>query len=944
MTARIACALLAAAGLASFGAVAAPPAKTLGSLSDQSVDLPPDQPIPEAEQQARENYRKFLELTKSDPKLAAEALRRLGDLELENGESAELSHGTDQLHAATYAKAVQLYQQLLQQHPDYPRNDLVLYQLARAQESGGDPLAALATLDQLVARYPHTPLLDEVQFRRGEILFAHGRYAEAERAYAAVLALDPGSGFHEQSLYKHGWSLFKQDRYDEALDSFFKLLDARLGKVPTGEVDQRIAALPLPAHELIDDTMRVMSLSFSYLEGEKSLRRALQQHGQPPYGHLLYLSLASQYMDQKRYSEAAGVLTGFVEAEPQHPRAPYLYMQAVASLEQGKFPTEALAAREGFVKRFGLDQPYWQAQQGQGQPAGSNEPVLAFLRESVWMLAQQHHHLAQARDTPPADRPQQYRLAAEWYRRYAAYFPRDPRTPESQFLLGELLFESGDYAGAVAAYESSAYDYPRHPHSAESGYAALLACQKREPQLSGDEARAWHRRWLDAELHFANTFPDDAHAVAVRVNAAEGLYAAGSGADAVAAATPVTTLAAAAPEQRRVAWMVIGQASFDARDYARAESAYAQARQIDQAAGRQDKDLAEHIAAAIYRQGEQARSAGKQDQAAAAFLRVGQAAPDSSIHATADYDAAQAYLAAGQTAQAVQVLGAFRQQHPDSPLVPQATAALALADLKLNDTGAAASEFERIANSPSSSRAEQQEALQQAARLYSQRKDDASEARVLTLFVQRYPDAFDASLEAQHRLIELAQARRDDAAVQDLSRRLIAFDAAAGAGRNDRSRYLAAHAALTVAQPLRDAYLAVALKQPLKASLPRKKALMEQALAAYGKVADYGVADALTEATYQLGELYYGLARSLDESERPPGLDAQAREQYDLLLQEQAFPFEEQAIKLHEANVKRAQEGIYDDWVRRSYASLAALVPARYARPQKDETYVEALR
>ena len=939
MNGRIACTLLAAAGLVCCGAGAAPPPKTIGSLSGQTVDLPPDQPIPEAEQQARDNYRKFLELTKSDPKLAAEALRRLGDLELENGESAELAHGTDTLHAATYARAVQLYQQLLLQHPDYPRNDLVLYQLARAQESGGDPLAALATLDQLVARYPRTPLLDEVQFRRGEILFAHGRYAEAEHAYVAVLTLDPNSSFHEQSLYKHGWSLFKQDRYDQALDSFFKLLDARLGTVPTGQVDQRIAALPLAAHELIDDTMRVMSLSFSSLEGEKSLRHALQQHGQPPYGHLLYLSLASQYMDQKRYSEAAGVLMGFVEAEPQHPRAPYLYMQAVASLEQGKFPTEALAAREGFVKRFGLDQPYWQA-----QPAASNEPVLAFLRESVWMLAQQHHHLAQAKDTAPADRPQQYRMAADWYRRYASYFPKDARAPESQFLVGEVLFESGDYAGAVAAYEASAYDYPRHPHSAEAGYAALLAYQKREPQLSGDEAKSWHRHWLDAELRFANTFPDDAHAVAVRVNAAEGLYAAGSGADAIAAATPVTTMAAAAPEQRRVAWMVIGQASFDAKDYARAESAYIQARQIDQAAGRQDKDLAEHVAAAIYRQGEQARSAGKQDQAAAAFLRVGQAAPDSSIHATADYDAAQAYLAAGQTAQAVQVLSAFRQQHPDSPLVPQATAALALADLKLNDTAAAAAEFERIANNPGNNKSEQQEALQQAAKLYSQRKDDAAEARVLSQFVQRYPDAFDASLEAQHRLIELAQARHDDAAVQDLSKRLIAYDAAAGARRNDRSRYLAAHAALTVAQPLRDAYQAAALKQPLKASLPRKKALMEQALAAYGKVADYGVADALTEATYQLGELYNGLAKSLDDSERPPGLDAQAREQYDLLLQEQAFPFEEQAIKLHEANVSRVRDGIYDDWVRRSYASLAALVPARYARPQKDEAYVETLR
>ena len=52
------------------------------------------------------------------------------------------------------------------------------------------------------------------------------------------------------------------------------------------------------------------------------------------------------------------------------------------------------------------------------------------------------------------------------------------------------------------------------------------------------------------------------------------------------------------------------------------------------------------------------------------------------------------------------------------------------------------------------------------------------------------------------------------------------------------------------------------------------------------------------------------------------------------MLEEQAYPFEEKAIGIHETNARRAAEGIYDQWVRKSYAALAVMKPARYDRPE----------
>jgi Flp pilus assembly protein TadD len=85
-----------------------------------------------------------------------------------------------------------------------------------------------------------------------------------------------------------------------------------------------------------------------------------------------------------------------------------------------------------------------------------------------------------------------------------------------------------------------------------------------------------------------------------------------------------------------------------------------------------------------------------------------------------------------------------------------------------------------------------------------------------------------------------------------------------------------------------------------------------------------------------MADLYRDLGKSLLESERPAGLTAEEREAYDVLLEEQAFPFEEKAIEIHQVNARRAADGAYDEWVKKSYAALAELKPARYARSELD--------
>ena len=141
---------------------------TIGSLDEKSVDVRPGKVILDSSELARESYRDFLDLVSTDADLQAEAMRRLGDLELEATEVEQLTQNIEALDSRNFDNAVGLYQRLLEAYPNYRRNDTVLYQLARAYEVGGRTDDALTVLDELIGRFPDTSLVDEVQFRRGE--------------------------------------------------------------------------------------------------------------------------------------------------------------------------------------------------------------------------------------------------------------------------------------------------------------------------------------------------------------------------------------------------------------------------------------------------------------------------------------------------------------------------------------------------------------------------------------------------------------------------------------------------------------------------------------------------------------------------------------------------------------------------------------------------------
>lgn len=909
------------------------PKGTIGGLEERDIELKRELEVSGGEAVVRERYRQFLEISEDNPALQREATRRLGDLNLATGQDLEIELGPEAA-AVYYAEAVQLYTALLESNPNYEDTDKILYQLSRAYETLGEPALALDTLDRLVVAYPQSRYFDEAQFRRGEILFVAKDYAAAEIAYAAVIGVGQQSTFFEQSLYKRGWALFKRGLHEESLDSFMDLLDARLGGADAIDATKAMAQMPRPERELLDDTFRVLALSFSYLDGYDSLNRLMDRRADVAYDDLLYAGLGNLYLDKERYHDAAETYRAFVARAPTDDHAPAMQQRVIEAYTLAKFPSLVLEAKRDYVELYGLDSAFWP-----NRMYGEWSDVIDQLKTHLTDLASYDHARAQADDDPAA-----YEQAAGWYRRFIAYFPDDPDSGQRNFLLAQILFELERYGEASHEYVRTAYEYGPHDKAAEAGYAAILAAQKHEEILTGEALAAWRATSVENALRFAQTFPEHEQAAPVLTDAADDFFHAGNLVRALEVAGLVVTLQPPAPmELERTAWTVIAHANFDLEQYANAEQAYQRLLLMPLA---QDGDRAEfedRIAASIYRQGEQAQAAGDVDRAVAEYLRVAAVQPQSAFVPTAMFDAGALLLANSRWLEAVDVLESFRVQFPGHQFNNDVTQKLAFAYQSAGQSVRAAAEYERVARLDGADPELHREALWQAAELYAQQGSIDDQRRVYAEIVERFPEPFAESLEARQKLADLAKEADDWVDRQRWLGAIVAADAGAGGARSARSQTLAAQAKLELAAPKRDAFLAVKLTIPLKQTLKLKKQRMEAALEAYGQAADYGIAAVTTAATYEIADLYYSLSQDLLNSERPAELTAEELEQYEILLEEQAFPFEEQAIEIFQSNAARARDGVYDEWVRRSFGRLAELLPARYAKTERSESIVAAL-
>ncbi len=840
--------------------------------------------------------------------------------------------GADDLDRASAREAIALYTKLLNDYPRYERNDQVLYQMSRAYEELGRVEAAMEIMDRLVRVYPRSRYIDEVQFRRAEYFFTRRRYLDAEEAYSSIVTTGASSSYYQLALYKLGWTFYKQELYDEALDRFIALLDY---KVSVGyDFAQTVDKLE---RKRIDDTFRIISLSFSNLGGANSVVEYFTSHGKRSYEDGIYSNLGEFYFDKRRYADAAATYNAFVSRNPFHKVSPQFAMRVIEIHLAGAFPSLVIDAKKQFATNYGLKAEYWQHFKPSDRPE-----VLAWLKTNLTDVAKHYHALYQS-PQQIKEKKTNFEEALHWYREFLTSFPMDPESPAINYMLADLFLENRSFDLAGVEYEKTAYEYPRHEKSSQAGYAAIYAYRQHLAGVAPAAKDQVKREVVRSSLKFADTYPEHEKAAIVLGAAADDLYDMRDYEQALATAQKLNKVFPDADKDvKRGAWDVIAHSSFELHRYSEAEAAYVKLLGLVPEGDKERRALVDNLAVSIYKQGEEANARKDYRAAADHFLRVGVMAPASKFRPNAEYDAAAALIQLKDWKMAATELTGFRDKYPGHALQPEVTKKIAYVYKEDGQLAQAANEYERMERESRDDEV-RREALLIAADLHEQAGNSDRVLEVYRRYVGYFPHPVEPNLEMRNKIAEALKKKKDrDIYLAEL-KQIVAIDAGAGGERTPRTRYLAGKAALVLAEQTFDQFAEVKLVKPFETNLRKKKEQMKTATQEFSKLLEYEVGEVTAASTFYLAEIYANFSKALLESERPEGLAPAEMEQYELAIEEQAYPFEDKAIETHKKNLELMTVGIYNEWIDKSLQKLAKFVPARYAKPEEESPVIASL-
>jgi outer membrane protein assembly factor BamD (BamD/ComL family) len=470
--------------------------------------------------------------------------------------------------------------------------------------------------------------------------------------------------------------------------------------------------------------------------------------------------------------------------------------------------------------------------------------------------------------------------------------------------------------------------------------AAILSEAGSDRNIATSPLNQWQDKQLISQENFVNRFAKDPRSVDVLHDSTQQLFILKRYQRALGNAQDLLAWQPAVSAERAMANnLVVAHSQFELKEYAFAEQEY---QNILTAMSNKDKrqsDMQERLAASIYKQAEQNVKQNYLPLAVTDFLRVIAKTPNTTIRLKAQYDAATYLLEMKDWQQASNLLEDFRRRFPKHKLTAGVSDKLIYAYQQNESWLPAANELHELWQAQPKTE-EGRQALYVAAQYFLKVGERQRALEATRTYAHSYPEPFAEVIEAKFNMSEFYQQSKEDSKRRFWLKKLIQADATSGNKRTNRSRYLAAMASMVFADDRYYAFKKVKLALPLKSSLKRKKKALNLALDGYQQTLEYKISEFNTAANYQIGEIYHQLASDLMASAKPKNLSALELEQYEILLEEQSYPFEDKSIEIHEANAKRSWQGTYDEWVKQSFIALSELLPGRY---NKQERTVEVL-
>ena len=448
--------------------------------------------------QAIARFEQFIARYPAEPRATPDAMFRLSELYFEQSKdqqrTAQLAYEDALLKApegatppaeppVRFDNSIALYQALIARFPGYHLLDGAYYLLAYVLDQQGEAEQARDLEAQLIEKFPQSRFVPEAWMRIGEYWFdanakdANAALAKAADAYTHV-AQAPNGPLYDKGLYKLGWTWYRLDRYDDAIDAFARLIDvyaARQAALPKG------AAKEASSGELRDEALQYTAISFADGGVEKA-QAFFAKLGGRPWEAELFRRLGDVYFDQDKQAEAVAAYRIVLAKAPTAEYAPQIQQRIVQSFERDRDFAQAWKERDALVRQFGEGSPWFEANKSDPETLAKTREL---MEHSLHSSAIFHHQ--QAQSWKKAGRLelalQEFQAAAVAYGTYLDRFPNAKDMYETRFFYAETLYNSLQFVRASEEYALVRDDQTDGRYLNESAYAVVLALQREIERL-----------------------------------------------------------------------------------------------------------------------------------------------------------------------------------------------------------------------------------------------------------------------------------------------------------------------------------------------------------------------------------------------------------------------------------------------------------------------------
>jgi tetratricopeptide (TPR) repeat protein len=883
--------------------------------------------------------------------------------------------------------AEKLYKELYVQFPAFHRMDLVTYLIGFAAKEDSREDEAMAKFQEVIAKYPTSPLYGDAWMMVGEHEFSSARWQAAMDAYKHV---PDGAATSDLATFKTAWCMWKLGDSMGAAAKFTDLLKRRK-KCEAGGITANCKRTNSLAEEALDYLVVVFTEDRSLAPQE--VYDFLQSIGGDQYTRDVMIKVAESYASQGEADRSNDTYKFLIKMDPESVKAAEYQRDVVQNWTNQQDLDRAEEEIKALLDNYGPSTAWAKAQTNRE----ALDRSLELTEELVRTTAMNLHADAQRREKGlklgkqpegcavrpylPSDLIGTYTRAADAYDQYLTAFAQSKlaaeQTQEIRFYRADILcFKLGKTEPAGDEYLAVGKSAPVGKYHKDALLNAMAAFEAARPKDTAGRRQLYpvDKKFGEAVDLFATLFPADPTIVGVIFKNGQLLFDYGEYDEAIKRFGLIVTKYPKDPNAGAAGDRILAALN-KSSDYENLETWARKLKSAPSFSGKDKQDLLTRlIVESIEKSGDKYADAGKYEQAAKFYLRVPKETNDPKVAAQFLGNAGVMYERAKRPEDAadvyLEIAEKYSDKAPDAAEKAAFNAGVVYEKVIYYDRAAKAYELvvdkfskgTRVADALYNAGLLRQALGQNDkaiahykdyAKRFAERKDapdvafnigvvyeDAGQdgpayqafsdySRVYRSTGKRLIEAYTRAGTASYRLGQYKRAKDDFTEAQAMWKRSTGADKQAGKTWAAQARYYEGE---LVFRDYEKVTLDVKPSQ-LGAALTKKTKLLAEAEKLYFSIADYQDPKWATAALYRDGQIYDLFAESLTAAgNKPPGgLSAADQQAYQDAVNAKVLEIQDKAIEAYTVGYTKAiQLQIYDEYTAKIREALGRLASQKF--------------